>query len=813
MSRRLYLIFHGRYPSEKAAALFAKESAEAFEEEGYAVTLLAPRRFGRGKGEAVYLPTLDLFNVLPGRLAFLASFFVFSVSTYIYLIFRARPSDIIYSNESLPLWLASFSFPNTFYEMHDYPGGSPALYHGLFRRVRGVIATNKLKADRLVAEYRSAKDKVLTEKNAVALEQFSLSQSKREAREALGLSLSEKIIVYTGHLYSWKGVDTLAKTYSRIAPNTFIYFVGGTEEDVARMEKQYPSAKNLIFKHHRPHDEIPLWQRAADVLVLPNSGKENISTQDTSPMKLFEYMASGTPIVASRLPSIEEIVTDKEVFFVEPDNAEALADGITNALTSPEATVRATAARAAVGEHTWEKRAKRILVWLTALPSAHESYRHERILYFASLAVTTLFLLIFLASGNAAGPISGVESDGYLPLAVSIYEAGLFPLTTHTPGYPFFLALTAVPFGTVLLTLILQAFFLAWSGVLLYRLFEGIFSSGIRFWGALAFAIEPFTAFTAVQPLSEALFLLLFIGGLSLLRQAYLTDRSVLVFAAGISLGASALVRPIVLYMLPVILIALGIFLASRKKKIAAALLTCIGGLLLVLLPWAYRNHETFGVWTLSTKAPFTLYFYEASELLQHRMQIPQQTANEVLIERAQKVFPEVRAQDDMVSPKYAPFLTKEALSIIGESPALFAKLHLVALGTFFLSDGYRLLWYELTDGAIALPNITSLIASGNGTALQAYFTEHPFQAIVFVLGFAFWLAVFLFALVGAGKGVRVGGDVRLAIIFLVCVIAYFALMTGLESQARYRIPVTPFLFMLASYGLFTVALRTNAHR
>ena len=72
---RIIVVFHGRFPSEKAASLFAAESAEAFAREGAEVTLLVPRRLARSRTDprayygtrhpfcVVYLPTIDLFGL------------------------------------------------------------------------------------------------------------------------------------------------------------------------------------------------------------------------------------------------------------------------------------------------------------------------------------------------------------------------------------------------------------------------------------------------------------------------------------------------------------------------------------------------------------------------------------------------------------------------------------------------------------------------------------------------------------------------------------------------------------------------------
>ena len=72
-----------------------------------------------------------------------------------------------------------------------------------------------------------------------------------------------------------------------------------------------------------------LYLAAADVAVLPNSSQAQISSNYTSPLKLFEYLASGKPVVASNVPAIREIVQNEQTaLLVEPDNARALAEGI-----------------------------------------------------------------------------------------------------------------------------------------------------------------------------------------------------------------------------------------------------------------------------------------------------------------------------------------------------------------------------------------------------------------------------------------------------------------------------------------------------
>ena len=148
-SRNIFYVFHGRFPSEKAASVCVAKSCEAFGNVGEHVVLLVPRRFGRinkdpykyfgikSNFKIVYLPTIDLFPLpILKSIAFRVSFVVFSCAVLIYLLARAKRTDIVYSNESLVLFIASFIFPNTLYEVHDFPEKKFWYYNKLFKQLK-----------------------------------------------------------------------------------------------------------------------------------------------------------------------------------------------------------------------------------------------------------------------------------------------------------------------------------------------------------------------------------------------------------------------------------------------------------------------------------------------------------------------------------------------------------------------------------------------------------------------------------------------------------------------------------------------------
>jgi glycosyltransferase involved in cell wall biosynthesis len=374
---RLFLLFHGRFPGEKAASLFAAKSAEAFADKGLEVTVIVPRRkdvdaqaafdyFGVKKNfTVVEVGSFDAFSIFPNKIAFWINFWMFSRAAVRYLKMNAKADDVIYSNESLPLQYASRFFANTFYEMHDFPESKLGFFGKFLSRMKWVLVHNKWKITKLYETFNIPEKRILYEPNAVDIATFNQDISAAQARLRLGLPEDKKIIVYTGHLYGWKGVDVLAQAADMLDLGFLVVFVGGTDKDVAAFRGTYGASQKVLIVGHKKHSEIPLWQKAADMLALPNSGKEAISLYYTSPMKLFEYMVSRKPIIASDIPSIREILNDKNAVLVPADNAGQLAVAI-KTLAADQKTGDALAEQAFtdVASHTWEKRADRIISFI-----------------------------------------------------------------------------------------------------------------------------------------------------------------------------------------------------------------------------------------------------------------------------------------------------------------------------------------------------------------------------------------------------------------------------------------------------------------
>jgi glycosyltransferase involved in cell wall biosynthesis len=200
---------------------------------------------------------------------------------------------------------------------------------------------------------------------AIVPDGVRLEAGTRSPLPGLGGPGPRPIVAYAGHLYPWKGVDVLleALVYLPVADGLI---VGGHEKepDLARVKalaEKLGIASRVTFTGLVDPPSVTALLARASVLALPNPASA-ISNRFTSPLKLFEYMSAGRPIVASDLPAMREVLTpDVHAVLVPPGNASALASGIRRVLSDPELAARlAKTAATAVLDYTWDRRAERI---------------------------------------------------------------------------------------------------------------------------------------------------------------------------------------------------------------------------------------------------------------------------------------------------------------------------------------------------------------------------------------------------------------------------------------------------------------------
>jgi glycosyltransferase involved in cell wall biosynthesis len=370
MTMKMYYIANFYMPFDKAYGIQLAKMCEALIEEGVDLTLVVPSRgqqtslrefYGlRVDIPTLWLPTLDLATY--DRLGYFCMSLSFSFSYLVFLWYKLLIGErfVLYTIDADNYSSSALAFiPSPiFSEMH---GGKPctAATQILFCRVRGIIAINRIIIEDLKAAFSRSPVRYIAEPNGVDLALFA-PRDKRQARIALGLPPDVPVVLYAGRFYSWKGLEIIPRA-ATLTPEIHWQLVGDTcEKFIAVVGESLPA--NIHFAGSRPYREMPLWNAAADAVLVLGTKRNEQSYRWTSPMKLFEHMAAGRPIIASATPAVKDVVSESEALLYESDNAEDIADKARQAVAGGALVVSLVNRAAQSARHlTWNERAKRVI--------------------------------------------------------------------------------------------------------------------------------------------------------------------------------------------------------------------------------------------------------------------------------------------------------------------------------------------------------------------------------------------------------------------------------------------------------------------
>jgi glycosyltransferase involved in cell wall biosynthesis len=197
---------------------------------------------------------------------------------------------------------------------------------------------------RLVLELRPDADPILIE-NAPGAGDVAPTGRAADVRAEFGFGASTPVVVYTGTFEAYQGLDLLFAAMARVKasrPDVRLLLAGGKPDQVeaARAQAAALGAGDVVvFAGERPSTEIPAILEASDALVSPRSRGTN------TPLKIYQYLRAGRPIVATRLLTHTQVLDDEVSVLVDP-TPEAFAAGILRAINDRDG-ARAMGERAA----------------------------------------------------------------------------------------------------------------------------------------------------------------------------------------------------------------------------------------------------------------------------------------------------------------------------------------------------------------------------------------------------------------------------------------------------------------------------------
>jgi glycosyltransferase involved in cell wall biosynthesis len=390
--RMLYLSC-ARIPSEKAHTYQILKMCEAFSRQGMKVTLLYQRR----NNKQLEARAGDIFTYYALRTPFTLKrllcldsallerihaglWFYVLTATYLcaaalYVLRHRKAIDIIYCRDIFSLALLGVLRPvlrrPIFYEAHVFPRTLTRFHVRCLKKMDGIVTlTGQLRA-RLV-EHGVHQVPINVAHDGVDLHRFSNAQrTAAHIRARMEMPDESILIGYVGRFVTMeqeKGIkDLLAALCYLPEYQSVVYmaFVGGPMNHVPAYY-QIIDELHLDRHHFRFYDLVPVndvaaYLAACDIVAMPFPWTPHYAYH-MSPLKMFEYMAAEKPILATRLPSIMEVLTDGEnAVLVEPDSPEALAQGIRRIIEDKTFSQHISKrARQDVLHYTWERRAQKI---------------------------------------------------------------------------------------------------------------------------------------------------------------------------------------------------------------------------------------------------------------------------------------------------------------------------------------------------------------------------------------------------------------------------------------------------------------------
>lgn len=223
-----------------------------------------------------------------------------------------------------------------------------------------IVVTPKIK-ERLQKDYNIKKE-IIVIQNGANTDLF-LPIDQKEAKRKLKLSNSANYICFVGHLVYWQGLEYLIKSAPNILkdfPNVYFLIVGDglMKKEWMLLANNLGVSENFMFIGTVPYKEVPLYINASEICVVPKKALNS----GYSPLKLYEYMACGKPVVATRIDGFEILEDAKAGLLINPEDSNEFADAIIRLLQNEDLRkeMGENGRKCVVKNHSWRSVAQKV---------------------------------------------------------------------------------------------------------------------------------------------------------------------------------------------------------------------------------------------------------------------------------------------------------------------------------------------------------------------------------------------------------------------------------------------------------------------
>jgi glycosyltransferase involved in cell wall biosynthesis len=365
---RIAYIAYTQIPSFAANAIQVIKMCQAFVSNGQETILFLPEFRKNQKHDVKYIYNLygvkkcfDIRKISVPKIKKRASLYALIAS----LKARKYKPDLVYTRFLKGGITSILLGMPIVYESHKPEKGFDKIFFSWIirsRRLKKIVVISKALSEYYKKKYPLIKKRLVIAPDAANNIESNIKPINIKANN------SDLIVGYVGQLYKGKCMEIISKLVSK-CPWAYFYIVGGNAEDKEMWEKRIAHDKNVTFYGYVPHSKTIQYVMAFDVLLAPYQKQVKIygGSGDIgkwmSPLKIFEYMAAGKPIISSNLPVLKEILIDKvNSLLCDPEKIEEWVEAIKRLRNKNlRKFLGCNAKREFLKKYTWNKRVQNIL--------------------------------------------------------------------------------------------------------------------------------------------------------------------------------------------------------------------------------------------------------------------------------------------------------------------------------------------------------------------------------------------------------------------------------------------------------------------
>lgn len=242
-----------------------------------------------------------------------------------------------------------------------------SIFRYLIRSVDSIVTVTPGIRREIIKKYDVQSNRISVIENGANVNLFR-PMDQKICREKLGLNKKAKYVCFVGNLAPWQGIEYLIKSSSLIVEKEanarfIIIGYGVIDETLRGMVNDINMSDRFLFTGRTPYEKVPLFINASNVCVAPfiRARNEKIGL---SPLKIYEYLACGKPVVASDIEGVGTFLREaKSGIAVEPENHEELAESILRLLQNEDISkeMGEKGREIVTQKHSWDTAAKKVM--------------------------------------------------------------------------------------------------------------------------------------------------------------------------------------------------------------------------------------------------------------------------------------------------------------------------------------------------------------------------------------------------------------------------------------------------------------------